>query len=294
MAAVAAGGAHPAVARRGGVAVATVGTDLRLQRTTGGLPPRPRPGGRAASGPEGYPARQAQLRAAPDAPLAQHCVTWAETQGQISSSSTMGRTLTRSGWPWEKTLGATERDAAARAAWRAEVTTWAVQDGVVLAELGANVGLTPTQARAPRNEPAYAQAPANHGANHTTLAVLTPAGLVVALTVRGAADALTVAAFLRTLVVPLLRPVLDNVATHKGAGVRRLVEAAGGQLRCLPAYSPDLSPIEAAFAKRKALLRRAKARTAAALDAALGSAREAITPRAACHYFAHCGYGTAT
>lgn len=164
--------------------------------------------------------------------------------------------------------------------------------------MGANVGLTPTHARAPRNKPAYAQAPANHGANHTTLAVLTPAGLVAAMTVRGAADALTVEAFLRTLVVPLLRPgqilVLDNVATHKGAGVRRLVEAAGCQLRFLPAYSPDLSPIEEAFAKLKALLRRAKARTAAALDAALGSALDAITPRDARHYFAHCGYGTAT
>ena len=150
---------------------------------------------------------------------------------------------------------------------------------VVRDEMGAKVGLTPTQARAPRN----------HGANHTTLAVLT---------VRGAADALTVEAFVRVLVVPLLRPgqvlVLDNVATHKGERLRRLVEAAGCQLRFLPAYSPDSSPIEGAFAKRKALLRRAKARTATALEVAIGTALAAITPRAARHYFAHCGYGTAT
>ena len=167
---------------------------------------------------------------------------------------------------------------------------------VVFDEMGANVGLTPTPARAPRNEPAYARTPGNHGANHTTLAVLTPAGLVAAMTVRGAADALTVEAFGRVLVVPLLRPgqvlVLDNVATHKGARLRRLVEAAGCQLRFLPAYSPDLSPIEEAFAKLKALLRRAKARTATALEAAIGIALEAITPRDARHFFAHCGYGT--
>ena len=169
---------------------------------------------------------------------------------------------------------------------------------VVLDEMGANVGLSPTHARAPRNEPAYAHAPGNHGANHTTLAVLTPAGLVAAMTVRGAADALTVEAFVRELVVPLLRPgqllILDNVATHKGDRLRRVVEAAGCQLRFLPAYSPDLSPIEEAFAKLKALLRRAKARTAATLEAAIGAALDAITPRDARRYFAHCGYGIAT
>ena len=168
---------------------------------------------------------------------------------------------------------------------------------MVLDEMGANVGLTPTHARAPRNEPAHDRAPGNHGANHTTLAVLTTTGLAAAMTVKGAADALTVAAFVRELVVPLLRPgqllVLDNVATHKGAGLRRLVEGAGCQLRFLPAYSPDLSPIEEAFAQLKALLRRAKARTAAALEAAIGVALDAITARDARRYFAHCGYGSA-
>jgi transposase len=164
--------------------------------------------------------------------------------------------------------------------------------------MGANVGLTPTQARAPRNERACDRAPCNKGTNHTTLAVLTTTGLAAAMTVRGAADALTVEAFVRELVVPLLRPgqllVLDNVATHKGDGLRRLIEGAGCQLRFLPAYSPDLSPIEEAFAKLKALLRRAKARTAAALEVAIGDALDAVTPRDARHFFAHCGYGTAT
>ena len=111
VAAVAAGEAHPAVARRFGVAVATVGNYLRLQRRTGGLTPRPRPGGRPEIGPEGYPALQVQLRAEPDATLAQHCVTWAETQGQIISISTMGRTIARLGWTWKKNAG---RDGAGR------------------------------------------------------------------------------------------------------------------------------------------------------------------------------------
>lgn len=195
-------------------------------------------------------------------------------------------------------MGASERDEAARAAWRAASADWDPDDVVVLDEMGANVGLTPTHARAPRNERAHDRAPCNKGTNHTTLAVLTTAGLAAAMTVRGAADALTVEAFVRELVVPLLRPgqllVLDNVATHKGDGLRRLIEGAGCQLRFLPAYSPDLSPIEEAFAKLKALLRRAKARTAAALEVAIADALDAVTPRDARHFFAHCGYGTAT
>jgi len=169
---------------------------------------------------------------------------------------------------------------------------------VVLDETGANVGLTPTYARAPRDERAYDRTPFKKGTNLTTLAVLTTGGLAAAMTVTGAADARTVEAFVGQAVVPLLRPgqllVLDNVATHKGTALRRLVEGAGCQLRFLPPYSPDLSPIEEAFAQLKALLRRAKARTAAALEVAIGDALAAVTPRHARHYFAHCGYGTAT
>ena len=167
----------------------------------------------------------------------------------------------------------------------------------MLDETGENMGLTPTHARAPRNERAHDRAPFNKGTNHTTLAVLTSAGLAAALTVTGAADTPTVEAFVRELVVPLLRPgqilVLDNVATHTGEELRRLVEAAGCRLRCLPASSPDLSPIAEAFAQLKALLRRAKARTAAALEAAIGDALDVVTPRDARRYFAHCGYGAA-
>jgi len=207
----------------------------------------------------------------------------------------MDRTIARLGWTHKKTVGAVERDEAARQAWRDEVAGWDPDDVVVLDETGAHVGLTPTYARAPRDERADDRAPCNKGRNLTTLAVLTSGGRAAALTVGGAADARTVEAFVRALVVPLLRPgqtlVLDNVATHKGAGLRRLVEAAGCRLRFLPASSPDLSPSEEAFARVKVRLRRAKARTAAALEEAIGDALDAVTPRDARHYFAHCGYG---
>lgn len=105
VAAVAAGESHPAVARRFGVAVATIGNYLRLRRTTGDLAPRPRPGGQPEIGPAQYPALRAQLEADPDATLAQHCTTWAETQGQVVSVATMWRTTQRLGWTHKKNVG---------------------------------------------------------------------------------------------------------------------------------------------------------------------------------------------
>ena len=195
-------------------------------------------------------------------------------------------------------MGAAERDEVARQAWREEVAAWVPADVVVLDETGTNVALVPKHARAPRNERAYDVAPFNKGGNITTLATLTTAGIAAAMTVSGAADTLVVEAFVRAYVVPQLRAgqvlVLDNVRTHKSAGLRRLVEAAGCQLRFLPPYAPDLSPIEEAFSKVKALLRRAKARTVAAVEVAIGVALDAITPRDARQYFRHCGYGIAT
>ncbi len=102
VAAVEAGEAHPVVAQRFGVAVATIGNYLRLRRATGGLAPRPRPGAPLEIGPAQYPALRAQLQADPDATLARHCATWAEGQGQVVSVSTMGRTIARLGWTHKK------------------------------------------------------------------------------------------------------------------------------------------------------------------------------------------------
>jgi len=102
VAAVEAGEAHPAVARRFGVAVATIGNYLRLQRATGSLAPRLRPGGQPEIEPARYPQLQAQLQAAPDATLAQHCQAWAEREGQLVSVATMWRTTQRLGWTYKK------------------------------------------------------------------------------------------------------------------------------------------------------------------------------------------------
>ena len=85
--------------------------------------------------------------------------------------------------------------------------------------------------------------------------------------------------------------VIDNLSAHKSTRVRELIEARGCELWFLPPYSPDLSPIEEAFSKLKALLRQAKARTQEALRAAIATVLEQITALDAQGYFAHCGYG---
>ncbi|WP_052568144.1 transposase [Ktedonobacter racemifer] len=84
--------------------------------------------------------------------------------------------------------------------------------------------------------------------------------------------------------------ILDNLNTHTGENVRRAIEARGVQFLFLPAYSPDLSPIEEAFSKLKAFLRRVGARTPEALQEAIGQALLTITAQDALEWFTHCGY----
>jgi transposase len=101
-------------------------------------------------------------------------------------------------------------------------------------------------------------------------------------------------AYLEHLLVPRLRPghivVMDNLSVHKGARVRQLIEEKGCQVLFLPAYSPDLSPIEETFSKIKAFLRRAGARTREALEEAICQALLTVTAQDAQGWFRHCGY----
>lgn len=161
-------------------------------------------------------------------------------------------------------------------------------------ECGTHIAPTPTHAWAPRNERARGAGPRNRGQHLTLIAALGAGGCAAAMTLDGAADALAFEAYVREVLVPALRPgqivVLDNRSVHKGAPIRALVEGAGCAPLFLPPYSPDLGPIELAFSKLKAHLRRAGARTREALEAAIGAALAALTPTDARAWFAHCGY----
>ena len=101
-------------------------------------------------------------------------------------------------------------------------------------------------------------------------------------------------AYVEQCVVPNLRQndivVMDNLSSHKVAGIREAIEAAGAELRYLPPYSPDLNPIEQLFAKIKALLRKAAARTLDALMAAIADALTKVSPKECANYLANQGY----
>ena len=96
------------------------------------------------------------------------------------------------------------------------------------------------------------------------------------------------------VLVPELSPgdvvVMDNLAAHKVAGVREAIQAVGASVLYLPPYSPDLNPIEQLFAKLKAMLRSAAARTKDALWATIGQALDAFPEHECRNYLAHCGY----
>ncbi len=100
--------------------------------------------------------------------------------------------------------------------------------------------------------------------------------------------------YVEQVLVAELRPgdivIMDNLSSHKGPQVRRMLEAAGAELLYLPPYSPDFNPIENAFAKLKALLRKAAERTVDALWNAIGKLVHVFTPAECRNYFAHAGY----
>lgn len=196
--------------------------------------------------------------------------------------------------PEKKSLTASEQNAEARAAWRAEAAPVPAADWVFLDETGSNLGHTPTSAWAPRGERASASAPRNRGENRTVLAALTLDGIGPLMRFDGPMTTARFEGYVRFVLAPTLRPgqvvVADNLTAHHSPAVRVAIEACGAELRHLPAYSPDLNPIEEAFSKVKQALRRAQARTDDDLRAATWAAFATITPDDARGWFAHAGY----
>lgn len=154
--------------------------------------------------------------------------------------------------------------------------------------------MTPLYAYAPRGHRAIGTVPRNYGATMTLIAALSLQGIGEALMLDGAADAAAFEVYVEQLLAPSLKPgqivILDNLSIHLGPRVRQAIEAKGCRLLFLPAYSPDFSPIEEAFSKLKAVLRRMGARTREALQEAIAQALTLITAQDARGWFLHCGY----
>ena len=136
--------------------------------------------------------------------------------------------------------------------------------------------------------------PQGHWKTTTFTAGLRMDGLAAPMLLDGPMDGMAFLAYVRQVLVPTLRPdetvIMDNLPAHKVAGVREAIEAAGCRLLYLPSYSPDLNPIEMAFAKLKSILRAAAARTVDALWQAVADALAQFTPEECANYFAAAGY----
>jgi transposase len=167
---------------------------------------------------------------------------------------------------------------------------------VFVDECGTHTSMTRRRARAARGVRARGAVPRNRGSVTTLIAGVSLAGMSAAMTVEGGTDTAVFATYLERVLLPALSAgtviVVDNVGAHQPERIRRLVAAAGCQLVFLPAYSPDLSPIEEAFSKIKALIKAAAARTRAALDAAIAAALNAVTAADVVGWFTHAGYLT--
>ena len=136
--------------------------------------------------------------------------------------------------------------------------------------------------------------PHGHHKTTTLIAGLRLSGMVAPMVLDGPINGEWFEAYVAQILVPELRRgdvvIMDNLSSHKRAPVRQRIEAAGAILLFLPPYSPDFNPIEKAFARFKAMLRKAAERTVAGLWALIGKLTDIFRPAECANYFSSCGY----
>jgi len=156
--------------------------------------------------------------------------------------------------------------------------------------------MTRLYGRSEIGERCLAKVPYGHWQTATFIAALRHDGLSAPWLIDGPMDGDLFLTYVRQVLGPQLRPgdlvICDNLASHKVKGVEEAITARGAQLQYLPAYSPDLNPIEMAFAKLKALIRQAAARTWDQLLQATARAIDAFSPQQCSNFFRHASYAS--
>ena len=154
--------------------------------------------------------------------------------------------------------------------------------------------MTRLRGRAPRGERVHARAPGGHWQTTTMLSSIRLDGSTACMTIAGATDTEVFRTYVREVLCPTLRPgdlvVMDNLSPHKNDQTLHLIEQTGAAVRFLPAYSPDLNPIEKMWSKVKQFLRSAEARDWEKLQTAIAAALATVTVQDARNWFAACGY----
>lgn len=166
---------------------------------------------------------------------------------------------------------------------------------IFIDESGLSTKMARLRGWAPAGERCRAALPHGHWKTITFVGGLTLSGFIAPMLLDGPMNGECFRAWVEQMLAPALKPgaivVMDNLAAHKVAGIRQAIEKSGARLLYLPPYSPDLNPIENAFAKLKAIVRAAAARTFDTLETAAARALTKIHPAECANFFAHAGYG---
>jgi transposase len=199
----------------------------------------------------------------------------------------------------KKSLYASERDTEAnrkrREEFVAKIRTVRPERLIFLDESGVTTSMTKLYARCLGGKRIHESTPGGHWKIMTILGAMSLRGMVATMTIEAATDAEIFLAYVEQVLCPALQlgdvVVMDNLSSHKVSGVRKLIAAAGAELLYLPPYSPDLNPIEKAWAKLKQLLRAAKARTKQSLEQAIAEALKLISADNVQAWFRLCLHG---
>jgi transposase len=166
---------------------------------------------------------------------------------------------------------------------------------VFIDEMGVHCAMTRAYGRAPRGERAIETVPGDKGTNVTVIAAGRLSGIQASMSFDGAMTVELFEGFVEEVLIPTLDPgdvvVYDNLPAHVHSDLEEMLEAIGVDSIKLPAYSPDLNPIEMCWSKIKAIVRGFKPRTRALLDEALTTAFQAVVASDWLGWFRHCGYG---
>lgn len=183
---------------------------------------------------------------------------------------------------------------AAREAWFEGQSELDPERLIFIDESGLSTNMARLRGWAPKGERCRAAIPHGHWKTITFVGGLTLEGFVAPMLLDGPMDGECFVAWVEQMLAPTLQSgqlvVMDNLPAHKVAGVSQAIEARGAELLYLPPYSPDFNPIENAFAKFKAHVRKAAARTFDALETAAANALLEFDPSECVNFFAHAGY----
>jgi transposase len=183
-----------------------------------------------------------------------------------------------------------------RARWQAHQARLDPSRLVFLDETWAKTNMTRTHGRCARGQRLVAKVPHGHWTTLTFVAALRVDAITAPCVLDGPINGRSFLAYVEQILVPTLTPgdivVMDNLGSHKGTAVRHAIRKAGAKLFFLPPYSPDLNPIENAFAKLKTLLRKAAEHTVETTWRRIGTLLSLVTPAECRNYFANAGYAS--